>query len=479
MSNLLTSTSAAGPGGSKPGSGGGSSSGSTPAEDVGKLKSGPKSGGFSMGGNATLADLRGALARRKQVDYQGQHFTDAKTLFDISRINDISNKMSASDLTGGGNPALLARTDAAMSDGSTTGVDPSLLTQGGPAGSNSGGGSSSDAQVGGTVPSTTNKALTAAEAAAAAAEQKAAELEEYQKSKRAYKAAQESKTTALMQPIIEDPKFSEGWAPTMEEGQEVAASMVGWKALLIMLGTNEDKIRNSGEGAAKLLDQGKHVLALVNMIQNRDCSQKFWKYLTGKVAYREATYDAMGRVTQAAVYYNTVHNAAPALKQELVAKAIWYMQMVIRTPTKREENDLYQKQLAETKERKAKQESKLKQKMQKGRGRKEASSSRASSNARGRSTSAGPYKKGKREDGPSGQQKQQQKQDSGRKKGTKGKRYGTDSAEKNFATAAKKRSDGTEEEPIELEVDPVEGEAEEAGAWQTVKGKGRGKQGKG
>merc|ERR1712235_189569 len=101
--------------------------------------------------------------------------------------------------------------------------------------------------------------------------------------------------------------------------------------------------------------------------------------------------------------------------------------------------------------------------MQKGRGRKEASSSRASSNARGRSTSAGPYKKGKREDGPSGQQKQQkqQKQDSGRKKGTKGKRYGTDSAEKNFATAAKKRgSDGTEEEPIELDVDPVEGEAE-------------------
>merc|ERR1712102_80491 len=128
------------------------------------------------------------------------------------------------------------------------------------------------------------------------------------------------------------------------------------------------------------------------------------------------------------------------------------MQIVIRTPTKREENDLYQKQLAETKERKAKQESKLKRKMQKGRGRKEAqASSRASSNARGRSTSAGPNKKGKREDGPSDQQKQQkqQKQDSGRKKGTRGKRFGTDSAEKVYATAAKKRgAEGTEEVPI-------------------------------
>ena len=68
-----------------------------------------------MGGNATLSDLRGALARRKQVDYQGQHFADAKTLFENSRINDISNKMSASDLTGRGNPAGLAVTDAAMS----------------------------------------------------------------------------------------------------------------------------------------------------------------------------------------------------------------------------------------------------------------------------------------------------------------------------------------------------------------------------
>ena len=228
MSNSSTSTLVAGLEGSKPGSGGGTPAGQTPAVDVGGLKSGPKSKqGFSMGGNATLADLRGALARRKQVDYQGQHFADAKTLFDVSRINDISNKMSASDLTGGGNPAMLAGTDAAMSDGSITGVDPSLLTQSGPAGSNSGSGSSSDAPGGGTVPSTTDKAFTAAQAAAAAAEQKAAELEEYQKSRRAYKAAQESKTTALMQPIIEDPKFCEGWAPTLEEGQEVAASMVG------------------------------------------------------------------------------------------------------------------------------------------------------------------------------------------------------------------------------------------------------------
>merc|ERR1712102_213793 len=155
------------------------------------------------------------------------------------------------------------------------------------------------------------------------------------------------------------------------------------------------------------------------------------------------------------------------------------MQIVIRTPTKREENDLYQKQLAETKERKAKQESKLKRKMQKGRGRKEAqASSRASSNARGRSTSAGPNKKGKREDGPSGQQKQQkqQKQDSGRKKGTRGKRFGTDSTEKVYATAAKKHADGTEEVPIELDEDPVEGEAE--GGWKIAKGKGRGKQNK-
>merc|ERR1712102_135088 len=149
------------------------------------------------------------------------------------------------------------------------------------------------------------------------------------------------------------------------------------------------------------------------------------------------------------------------------------MQIVIRTPTKREENDLYQKQLAEAKERKAKQENKLKRRRQKGRGRKEAqaSSSRTSSNARGRSSSAGPNKKGKREDGPPGQQKQQkqQKQDSGRKKGTRGKRFGTDSAEKVYATAAKKRgSDGTEEEPIELDVDPVEGEAD--GGWQIAKG---------
>merc|ERR1711923_595777 len=347
-------------------------------------------------------------------------------------MNDISNKMSASDLTGG-----LAGADAAMSDGSATGADPSLTTQSGPAGSDSGSGSVPDALGGGNVPPT-DKAPTAAQVAAEAAAKKAAELEEYQKSRRAYKEAQESKTLALMQPILEDPKFCEGWVPTSEEGQ--AASMVGWKALLRMLGTDEDKIRNSGNGAKKLLDQGKHVLALVNYIQNRDCSQKFWKYLTSKVAHREATYDAMGKVTQAAVYYDTVHNAAPALKEELVAKALWYMQMVIRTPTRREENDLYQKQLAETKERKAKQESKLKRKMQKGRGRKEAqaSSSRASSNARGRSTSAGPNKKGKREDGPSGQQKQQQ-QDSGRKKGTKGKRYGTDSAEKNFATAGKQK----------------------------------------
>ena len=102
MSNLLTSTSAAGPGGSKPGSGGGTPKGQTPAEDVGGLKGGPKSKQRpSMGGNATLAELRGALTRRKQVDYQGQFFSDAKTLFDVSRINDISNKMSASDLTGG------------------------------------------------------------------------------------------------------------------------------------------------------------------------------------------------------------------------------------------------------------------------------------------------------------------------------------------------------------------------------------------
>ena len=221
MSNLLTSTSAAGPGGSKPGSGGGTPTGRTPAEDVGGLKGGPKSKqGPSMGENATFAELRGALTRRKQVDYQGQFFSDAKTLFDVSRINDISNKMSASDLTGGGNPAMLAGTDAAMSDGSITGVDPSLLTQSGPVGSNSGSGSSSDAPGGGTVPSTTDKALTAAQAAAAAAEQKAAELEKYQKSKRAYKAAQESKTIALMQPIIEDPRFCEGWTPTMEEGQK-------------------------------------------------------------------------------------------------------------------------------------------------------------------------------------------------------------------------------------------------------------------
>merc|ERR1712115_641775 len=134
----------------------------------------------------------------------------------------------------------------------------------------------------------------------------------------------------------------------------------------------------------------------------------------------------MKKVTHEGVYYpTTVHKAADDLKLALVAKALWYMQIVIRTPTKREENDLYQKQLAETKERKAKQENKLKRRMQKGRGRKEAqasSSSRASSNARGRSTSAGPNKKGKREDGPSGQQKQQKqqkqqpKQDSGRKK---------------------------------------------------------------
>ena len=285
-----------------------------------------------------------------------------------------------------------------------------------------------------------------------------------------------------MQPILEDPKFCEGWAPTSEEGQ--AASMVGWKALLRMLGTDEDKIRNSGDGAKKLLDQGKHVLALVNYIQNRDSSQQFWRYLTGKTAYREPTYDAMKKVTHEGVYYpTTVHKAAADLKLALVAKALWYMQIVIRTPTKREENDLYQKQLAATKERKAKQDNKLKRRMQKGRGRKEAqaSSSRTSSNARGRSTSAGPNKKGKREDGPSGQQKQQQ-QDSGRKKGTKGKRYGTDSAEKNFATAGKqKRSDGTEEGteevPIELDEDPVEGEAE-AGGWQTAKGRGRGKQNK-
>ena len=141
MSNLLTSTSAAGPGGSKPGSGGGTPTGLTPAEDVGELKCGPKSKqGSSLGGNATLADLRGALARRKQVDYQGQYFADAKTLFENSRINDISKRMSASDITGGGNPAGLAGTDAAMSDGSTTGVDPSLITQSGPAGSNSGSG---------------------------------------------------------------------------------------------------------------------------------------------------------------------------------------------------------------------------------------------------------------------------------------------------------------------------------------------------
>ena len=43
LSIMQTSTSVEGLGGSKPGSGGGSSSGSTPAEDVGKLKSGPKS----------------------------------------------------------------------------------------------------------------------------------------------------------------------------------------------------------------------------------------------------------------------------------------------------------------------------------------------------------------------------------------------------------------------------------------------------
>merc|ERR1712155_22587 len=434
--------------GSKPGSGGGTPAGQTPAVDVGGLKNGPKSKQRpSMGGNATLAELRGALTRRKQVDYQGQFFSDAKTLFEASRINDISKKMSASDLTGGGNPASLAGADAAMSDGSATGADPSLTTQSGPAGSNSGSGSSSDVLGGGNVPPT-DKALTAAQAAAEAAKKKAAELEEYQKSRRAYKAAQESKTLALMQPILEDPRFCEGWTPTMEEGQEVAASMAGWKALLIMLGTNEDKIRNSGEGAKKLLDQGKHVLALVNFIQNRDSSQVFWRYLTGKVAHREPTYDAMKKVTHEGVYYpTTIHKATAELKLELVAKALWHMQIVIRTPTKREENDLYQKQLAETKERKAKQESKLKRKMQKGRGRKEAqaSSSRTSSNARGRSTSAGPNKKGKREDGPSGQQKQQKQQDSGRKKGTKGKRFGTDSAEKNFATANKqKRSDGTE-----------------------------------
>ena len=84
MSNSSTSTLAAGLEGSKPGSGGGTPAGQTPAVDVGGLKNGPKSKqGFSMGGNATLADLRGALARRKQVDYQGQHFTDAKTLFDF------------------------------------------------------------------------------------------------------------------------------------------------------------------------------------------------------------------------------------------------------------------------------------------------------------------------------------------------------------------------------------------------------------
>merc|ERR1712102_180099 len=174
----------------------------------------------------------------------------------------------------------------------------------------------------------------------------------------------------------------------------------------------------------------------------------------------------MKKVVHEGVYYpTTVHKATAELKLELVAKALWHMQIVIRTPTKREENDLYQKQLAETKERKAKQESKLKRKMQKGRGRKEAqaSSSRASSNARGRSTSAGPNKKGKREDGPSGQQKQQQKQDSGRKKGTSGKRFGTESAEKNFATANKqKRSDGTEDVPIELDEDPIEGAADAA-----------------
>ena len=98
MSNSSTSTLVAGLEGSKPGSGGGTPAGQTPAVDVGGLKNGPKSKqGFSMGGNATLADLRGALARRKQVDYQGQHFADAKTLFDVSRINDISKKMSASD----------------------------------------------------------------------------------------------------------------------------------------------------------------------------------------------------------------------------------------------------------------------------------------------------------------------------------------------------------------------------------------------
>merc|ERR1712020_744116 len=355
----MGSTLAAGPGGSKPGSGGGTPAGQTPAEDVGGLKCGPKSEGPSMGGNATLAELRGALTRRKQVDYQGQFFSDAKTLFDVSRINDISNKMSASEITGGGNPASLAGTDAAMSEGSVTGADPSLTTQSGPAGSDSGSGSVSDALGGGNVPPT-DKALTAAQAAADAAAKKAAELEEYQKSRRAYKEAQENKTLALMQPILEDPRFCEGWTPTMEEGQEVTASMVGWKALLTMLGTNEGKIRNSGEGAAKLLDQGKHVLALVNYIQNRDSSQKFWKYLTSKVAHREATYDAIGKVTQAAVYYNTVNNASAALKEELVAKAIWLMQIVIRTPTKREENELYQKQLAETKERKAKQDNKLK-----------------------------------------------------------------------------------------------------------------------
>merc|ERR1712020_222178 len=244
----MGSTLAAGPGGSKPGSGGGTPAGQTPAEDVGGLKCGPKSEGPSMGGNATLAELRGALTRRKQVDYQGQFFSDAKTLFDVSRINDISNKMSASEITGGGNRASLAGTDAAMSGGSVTGADPSLSTQGGPVGSNSGSGSSSGALGGGIVPPT-DKATTAAQAAAEAAKKKAAELEEYQESRRAFKAAQESKTLALMQPILEDPRFCEGWTPTTEEGQ--AASMVGWKALLIMLGTDEDKIRNSGEGAAK------------------------------------------------------------------------------------------------------------------------------------------------------------------------------------------------------------------------------------
>ena len=124
--------------------------------------------------------------------------------------------------------------------------------------------------------------------------------------------------------------------------------MEGWKALLNVLGTDEDKICSSGDGPAKLLAQGKHLLALVNYIQNRDSTQKFSKYITGKVAYHDPTYDAMGKITHEGVYYpTTVQNAAADLKLQLVAKPLFLMQIVIRTPTKRKENDQYQKQLVQ------------------------------------------------------------------------------------------------------------------------------------